>query len=244
MGSECASLIPTLIPMRGGNTGRRATLKEKIYQEVRDALQAGKFEPGEAVTVKLFEQELGASIMPVRESLQRLVAEGALVLLPTGRVRVARFTTDEFEEITEMRLRLEGLAAHRAALSRTEEDMALIATAHEKLNALLRKNGAWSDVVQANRVFHFAIYGSAHAGHLLSMIDSLWLRVSPLLAIVFKMPRVARLNYAATQEQSHGNLVQAVRDQDARLAEASLREILITSAAWYHRHHQFDGVGR
>src|SRR5690348_3741166 len=80
---------------RGLNAVRRETLKDRIYKEVRRALQVGKFEPGEAITVKLVADELGAGTMPIRESLQRLAAEGALVSLPSGRARVPLFTAQE-----------------------------------------------------------------------------------------------------------------------------------------------------
>jgi len=218
---------------------RRETLKERIYQEVRNALQAGKFAPGEAITVKLLEQELGVGAMPVRESLQRLVAEGALIALPTGRVRVPRFTPNEFDEITEIRLRLEGLAAQRAARMRDRVELARIIETHGRLNGLLAGDGAWSEIIDANYAFHFAVYRASHAQHLLAMIDSLWLRVSPLLATPFKMPRATRLNYVAVQEPLHTNLLVAIRDQNPTLSEAAIREIIISSAAWHNRNYDF-----
>jgi DNA-binding GntR family transcriptional regulator len=224
---------------RGLRVIRRQTLKERIYQELRKALQEGKFEPGESITVKLLEQELGGGTMPIRETIQRLAAEGALINLPTGRVKVPLFTADEFDEIKEIRLRLEGLAARNAAIRLSDEDFARIELSHQRLMSVATGNTEWGEIVHLNYVFHFAIYEAARSPHLLSMIDSLWLRVSPLLSIPFKKPAKVRAEWVLGHEHNQLRLLDALKQRDGKAAEAVIREIILGSAAWYHRHHQF-----
>ncbi|MDT9600351.1 GntR family transcriptional regulator [Sphingosinicella rhizophila] len=234
-----ADQTPEERPARMLNLVQRDTLKTRIYREVRNALLGGHFDPGEAITVRRLAEELGAGAMPIRESLQRLVAEGALMNLPNGRVQVPRLTADEFDEIKEIRLRLEGFASARAAVRRTDKDLELISLNHDKLMGLLTGQGEWSKITEANRAFHFSIYQASGAHHLLSLIDSLWLRVGPLLAFPFKVPMEARAAYVANLGR-HSDLMTSVKDGDGRAAEAAIREILLASAAWYHRHYQFS----
>ena len=52
-----------------------ATLYEKVYEELRNALMSGRFLPGEPLTIRGVAEALGTSIMPVREALRRLAAE-------------------------------------------------------------------------------------------------------------------------------------------------------------------------
>lgn len=238
-GHETAEEAPVSGSVRGLNTVRRQTLKEGIYQELRRALQDGKFEPGEQITVKLLENELGAGAMPIRESVQRLVAEGALVNLPTGRVRVPFFTADEFDQIKEIRLRLEGLAAHTAALHMDDETLTNIRACHERLMAAAGGGAHWSEIVHLNHLFHFAIYDAPKWRHLSAMIDGLWLRVSPLLSIPFKNPPAVRKEWISLHDENQLRLIEALEDRDGRAAEAAIREIIHASAAWYHRHHTF-----
>jgi DNA-binding GntR family transcriptional regulator len=224
---------------RGLNIVRRETLKERVYKEVRRALQDGRFEPGEAITVKSLAEELGGGTMPIRESLQRLVAEGALVNLANGRVRVPQFTAEEFDEIKEIRLRLEGLATY---LSATRLDKAGMKEIEERYRALFRVANVasnWVQVTHTNYQFHFAIYEAAQSPYLTSIIDSLWLRVSPLLSIPFRKPARARNEYLTIHEVNHAKLIEAFREKDGRAAEAAMREIILASASWYHRHYQF-----
>lgn len=224
---------------RGLSVIRRQTLKEGIYQELRKALQEGKFEPGESITVKLLEKELGGGTMPIRETIQRLVAEGALINLPTGRVKVPLFTADEFDEIKEIRLRLEGLATHNAAVRLSDDDFARIQLCHQRLMAVASGDTEWGQVVHLNYLFHFSIYEAARSPHLLSMIDSLWLRVSPLLSIPFKKPPKIRREWVIGHEANQIRLLVALKHRDGKAAEAVIREVILSSAAWYHRHHQF-----
>ena len=69
------------------------------------------------------------------------------------------------------------------------------------------------------------------------------LRVSPLLVIPFKQTGRPRAEYAAIHEQTHSRLIEALAERDGRGAEATLREIILASAAWYHRHHEFADAG-
>jgi DNA-binding GntR family transcriptional regulator len=237
--SESAAEAPR--KSRGLKLVRRETLKERIYQELRRALQDGKFEPGEAITVKLLEDELGAGSMPIRETVQRLVAEGALMNLPTGRVRVPLFTADEYDEIKEIRLRLEGLAVFNAASRMDAETLDEITARHNDLMAaaLSASEDDWSEVIHLNYLFHFGIYEAAGGKHLVSMIDSLWLRVSPLLSIPFKHKGRVYDEWVLAHDDNQKRLLQALKDRDGRAAESAMREVILTSAAWYHRHHEF-----
>ena len=61
--------------------------------------------------------------MPVREALQRLVAERGLVILPNRSVQVPVLTKESFDDLTRVRLELEGFAAELAASRISEAEM-------------------------------------------------------------------------------------------------------------------------
>lgn len=224
---------------RGLNLVRRDTLKEQTYREIRRALQIGKFEPGEFITVKHIGDEIGAGTMPIREALQRLAAEGALVNLPSGRVRVPLFTAEEFDEIKEIRLRLEGYAAYRAATQRSQEQLDEILKRFELLEAIEKSVDHWPEMIERNYQFHFAVYQAANTSHLITLIDSLWLRVSPLLSFPARLSTRAPSEYFSMHDTAQAALIEALEKRDARVAEAAIREIILTSASWYHRHYTF-----
>ena len=93
----------------------RDTLQERVYLRIRQALIHSEFKPGQVLTIRELAQKLGTSIMPVREALQKLTVERVLELLPTRSVRVPVLSAEEFAEICEARMLLEGHMARLAA---------------------------------------------------------------------------------------------------------------------------------
>ena len=93
---------------------QRATLNDEVYHELRRAIMSGAIEPGSTMTIRGLAQSFGISLMPVRQALNRLVAEHVLVLLPNRSVALPRIDAARFREITRIRVALEGLAAEEA----------------------------------------------------------------------------------------------------------------------------------
>ena len=58
------------------------TLGQRVYNGLRDYLMAGQLQPGQKLTLRDLAAALNVSPMPVRESVRRLAAEGALEILP------------------------------------------------------------------------------------------------------------------------------------------------------------------
>ena len=82
-----------------------ATIQVQVYQRLREALFTGMFAPGQSLTIRGLADSLGTSSMPVRESLQRLVAEHALVQMPNRTFKVTPFTPEMFRELVRVRMK-------------------------------------------------------------------------------------------------------------------------------------------
>ena len=53
----------------------RTTIQDQVLGKLRELILNGGIEPGRTVTVQSLAEAFGVSAMPVREALQRLVAE-------------------------------------------------------------------------------------------------------------------------------------------------------------------------
>lgn len=221
-----------------GGAGRfapvhRNTLKEQSYSELRRALITGRFEPGEHVTVKLLAEQLGSGIMPVREAVQRLVAEGALVNLPSGRVCVPALTRAEFDEIVEIRLLLEPHCCRKAAAAMTDGILAEITEAQ----AHLRKAAAGENpeaALWANHQFHFAIYRQAGSRQMIDLIESVWLRFGPMMTHSQSGGQGAQ-DYIEAELKTQEELLAALGARDGARAAKLMTRIVQGTAAWYHK---------
>src|SRR5262245_9416349 len=89
-------------------------LHERVYRELRRALMAGKFAPGERLKPNGLARDLGTSPMPVRAALSRLTAEHALAKGDGGSIQVPLISRTAFRDIMETRILIESRAAAKA----------------------------------------------------------------------------------------------------------------------------------
>jgi DNA-binding GntR family transcriptional regulator len=177
----------------------------------------------------------------VRDGIQRLAAAGALVITPNREVRVPDLTRSEFEDIYEIRMNLEGLAAAKAAANMTAEVLADI----EGIFTRLKRMSSAADVetlLSSNIDFHFGIYTEARSKHLLSFIEELWLRIGPLmiLPIAFdEKDRDAYIRRFLGDDGLHRQLLDRLAANDGDGARAAICAIVEQAAGWYRSHYQF-----
>lgn len=196
-----------------------ANLHERVYLHLREALMAGKFRPGEPLTLRALAGALGTSVIPARDAVLRLSAERALVR--AGRsVQVPVLERQQLQDILRFRVLLEGEAAALAAERATAEDVAAIEAANERV--LRARQGRQLDrFLAANQRFHFAVYAGAHNDLLQSMIETLWLQIGPHLAYAAATRRVTDLT--GVDLTPHDRMIEAIRGRDGRAARAALR---------------------
>lgn len=210
-----------------------STLASRVYCELRDFLMAGQLQPGQGLTLRELAGALGVSPMPVREAVRRLSAEGALETLPNRRVRVLIVTEARFRELLEIRIALETLAVERAVRHIHEADIDRM----EALNQSFAEEMA-SDASDPTRLFrlnkdlHFIAYEAAQAPALLSMIESVWLQVGPLLHLSLRMRASSRPSARSANPAPdwHRRLIRGLRRRDALSAKRAIEGDL-TSAA-------------
>ncbi len=147
------------------------------YLELKKAIMSGAIRPGATITIRAMATALGTSPMPVREALRRLVAERALEMLPTRSVTLPLMTAERFDEISRLRIALEGLVTEAGAQNLSRDDLRLLQQAHGEMNRM--KNVG--EYLAKNQEFHFTLYQAAGMPVALQMIESLWLQAGPLL---------------------------------------------------------------
>jgi DNA-binding GntR family transcriptional regulator len=159
---------------------RRDTLFSQIYDELCAGLSAGRFQPGESVTLRQLADDFGTSIMPVREAVSRLISERALRMLPNRKVIVPEMTRERFQDLAHFRQLIEPVAAELAAERLQDAQIAALDVINKGLLAALA-DGDVGGALAANRDFHMGIYRAAGSDALLQAIVNAWLQVGPFL---------------------------------------------------------------
>ncbi|WP_312641067.1 GntR family transcriptional regulator [Hydrogenoanaerobacterium sp.] len=93
---------------------RPVSLLEWAYNEIKQQLFIGKLQPGEKIIVGQLAESLSISPTPVKEALNRLVAEGLMITLPRRGFMVKQLTMKEIHDIMNCRIMLEVFAVKQA----------------------------------------------------------------------------------------------------------------------------------
>ncbi len=158
----------------------RHTLQAEVYGAIRHALMTGQFVPGEQLTLRDLAAALGTSMMPVRDAMVRLVAEGALELLPNRTTALPLMTRDRLRQLYRIRIALEVMLVEGAAHRVSAADLATLAALTERMEAD-RRGSDVTGFVAHNQEFHFIIYRAANESVLFRMMETLWLQVGPFI---------------------------------------------------------------
>ncbi|MDA5194529.1 GntR family transcriptional regulator [Govanella unica] len=237
---------PLSIPATGGP--QRDTLKEHCSTELKLALMAGRFTPGDQVTVRALADQLKFTIMPMREAVQRMVLAGALINLPNGRVSIPKPTRAEFLELIDIRQRLEPIACERATKHVTDQDLEQIAACQRDLVQAIA-NSALEESILCNLKFYFSIYKAAQSPHLSDLIEMVWLRFGAMIpqpvVLIYRWssPR-GQTEYVANQMKNHEALLGALQTRDTIAANRVMNRIITMNEEFCLRTFPFDDAAK
>lgn len=223
-----STTLSGLQPVESGTLGAR------VYGELRHFLMVGGVQPGEKLTLRQLTSAFGTSLMPVREAVQRLAAEGALEVLPNRTIRVPVMTKARVLEILKVRIMLEGMAVEEAAARIQPDAIARLEELNRTFTHEMRRRDDSSQLFRANKEFHFAIYRAAEMPVLLGIIENLWLQIGPFLH--FSLGVRGRAATSKFAPDCHKRLIQAMRERDAATGRDALAGDLSGAVELMMRH--------
>ncbi|MCA0206101.1 GntR family transcriptional regulator [Pararhodobacter sp.] len=157
---------------------------DRVYRTLRTQVMHGELPPGHALTLRGIAREFGVSMTPARESIQRLVAEGALTMSASGRVQTPELGNERIEELASIRALLEPELGSRAlprAHSALIDRMEAINAANT--DAVLRGDAV--TYVRTNLEFHRTLYLRAQSPAMLAMVETIWLQLGPTMRALY-----------------------------------------------------------
>lgn len=196
--------------------GASPVLRDKVYLDLRHAMMAGKFVPGQKITIRQLAASLGTSLTPIREALLRLTAEGALEDRPNRSLRIPIMTQAKILELRDIRMAIEGLAAERAADRMEAGQIARLRSISLEIGAA-RDRGDWATDIAKVGEWQFTVYHAANMPALMGMIEGVWLRTGPYMNLLF--PDFVRQR----PREWRARVAQAIERRDAAAAAHEVR---------------------
>lgn len=153
--------------------GAPTSKADHAYTVIRDGITRGEREPGSRLVIEQVAREIDTSVVPVREAVRRLEAEGFVVYTRNVGATVAGVDLERYPEIIEGVAVLEGAAIGFAAPHISTRDIKRA----RSLNATLRRSLKAIDPVEfseINHQFHETLYRRCPNRHVLGLLVKEW----------------------------------------------------------------------
>lgn len=198
------------------------------YNALKAQIMSGTLVAGDRVKEELVAEKLGISRTPVRNALQKLAAQGFIVMTHHQGARVADWSSRDLEEIITVRALLEGFGAGVATSRIGPEQLdALTILCDEMEQAAQRATRLdLEQITNLNSRFHMTIIEASGNRRLAEVIGNL---AHPLLVQRrFTAFRHEQLQRSMTH---HREIVDALALGDSDWASAIMRSHILASAS-------------
>jgi DNA-binding GntR family transcriptional regulator len=196
------------------------TVEELVFREIRQAILAGALAAGERLRLRELAAELNVSVLPVRNALARLRAEGLVRHAARSGSIVAPIEFEDFEELQARRLGVESLAARLGAERMNAESLARM----EKELQLVSRLAAEQDLqrfLAAEAGFRQCCFERSDRDRLVAEVRDYRLRAERYLRIAFSSPRGLERSV-----EFQRRLLNACTSRDGRAAERDTRRAI------------------
>lgn len=190
-----------------------ASLEEKVYDELADAILSGKYKKGDALTEIALSKTLGVSRTPVRSALHRLAEEGLVEIVPNRGAVVIGVTTEDLVDIYRIRMRLEGLASAIAAEKMSEEGKEKLRENVELSEFYIKKKDS-EHFKELDTDFHRIIYRATESRTLERILSDLHRNSKAYRKLSLTVP-----GRAEKTAEEHRGILDAILSGDAKKAE-------------------------
>lgn len=191
--------------------------KERILQELRADIISQRLKPGQAIREDELAQRYGISRTPIREMLRRLEQEDLVKIIPNKGVIVSELTPHDVEEILEIRLSLETVAAGRAAANITSSQMAELREIARDLDKAVELQDSITSLRLDSRLHNLILEtaGNSRAQKIIKNLMSQILRVRFVSA-----HKPGRIDSTVAE---HKQIVSALLKRDPESAEEAMK---------------------
>lgn len=154
------------------------------YQSIKQRIGDGTFSPGYRLVLNRLADELGVSVVPVREAVRMLEAEGLVTFERNVGAQVAMLDPDEYRTTMQTLSLVEGYATASSAAFMTAADIARA----RAINGRMLDSLQHFDPVTFTRLnldFHGVLFEHCPNPHVLDLVHRGWARLRALRESTF-----------------------------------------------------------
>ena len=196
------------------------TKQKAIYQHLKERILDGKLPPGQRLIIDDIAEDLGISIIPVREALQLLQSERLVEIRPHAGATVSGITPECIEEVFTILEGIEAMASRRVAANMPKGLVEVLEKLIGQMDQAEKRNDVekWSAL---NMEFHLALSEATGMPWLKEITQRALDNWSRIRRHFFREGIEHRFTDA---QREHHALLKALRKGDADQAEKVVRQ--------------------
>jgi DNA-binding GntR family transcriptional regulator len=189
---------------------------QRAYELIWEKITTLELAPGAAISEGKLAEELMIGLVPVREAIRLLAHENLVVVTPRYGLYVAGVNLTDLEQISEMRLSLESLAARLAVQRATSDDMVVLEALRQQQALVSAEDNR--RLFDLDHKFHQAVTRAAQNKYLAQTLDHLFGLSRRLWYLA-----LPQLGFLPSAVEQHVDLVEAIKAGNADRAEQVMR---------------------
>jgi DNA-binding GntR family transcriptional regulator len=212
------------------------TLADAAVADIRHRILTGSLSFGAKIDQASLAEELAISLVPLREALRKLEADGLVRIVAHRGAFVRRISREEIEDLYAIRERLEAMATAAAVPRLTDENMARLAkllSGMEWETSAIDRHQDYGELLRLNQEFHFTIYEESKRRFMCEVIRGLWDKASLYRSLYVYLP--GRSNQAL---QEHREILLAVQNRWVRAVRNNIRQTMVGLLLAFDMKHQ------
>ena len=190
----------------------KSSLTDKAYNQIKEWVVRYHLKPGARLHVSDLAHALQMSQTPVREALSMLEKEHLIEREPQKGFRVSSLSMQGVEDLYDLRIALEVLAARQAAIRMTPSDRSRIARLLAEVGRLM-KNGNKQRMLELEQDFHVVILDASENKPLAEMgraiLDRIW---------IIQNINLLTTDHLSDAHPQHLNVFEAIKNGDSHKA--------------------------
>lgn len=181
---------------------------ELAYRLIRERIENGEYVPGHRLVLAPIANELGMSVVPVREAIRRLEAEELVTFETNIGAQVALLKETEYRYTMQTLALVEGNATALAAPSISEDQLSRARAINQRMRESLDHFDP-QGFTALNLDFHAVLFESCPNPHILDLVHRGWNRMKLLRNSSFSfVPGRARESV-----EEHDRILQLIEDR-------------------------------
>lgn len=207
---------------------------DQAHQHVLKAITSGQYKPGDRLVLSTIANELGMSVVPVREALRRLQTDNLVSFERNVGATVTGIDPIEYRHTMETLALVEGYSMALCAPLVTAQTLTKARGINQQMRDLLEEEFAPELFTELNETFHLELYEHHPNPHILDLVHRGWNRLAALRSSTFTFVP----SRAPDSVVEHDELLDLIADgAEFSVIEAAARNHRLNAMHAYLNHH-------